>query len=64
MTRLPDSPGDRAQRNEALQRIGVRLLVILLPTVLVGALAVGLGVPWWIVLVACVLIVLTVLFQT
>ena len=64
MTRLPDSPDDRARRNEVLRRIGVRALIALVPTVLIGALAVGLGGPGWIVIVICLLIVVSVLFQT
>jgi heme A synthase len=63
VTRLPDSPDDRASRNELLRRIGVRLLVALVPTVLIGALAVGLGVPVWIVLAICVVIIAFVLFD-
>jgi hypothetical protein len=63
MTRLPDSPEDRRRRNELLQRIAVRAVVVLVPTIIVGALAVGLGVPLWIVIVVCVLIAGFVLFE-
>jgi heme A synthase len=61
---MPDSPDDRRRRNEVLRRVGVRALIVLVPTLLVGALAVGLGVPAWIVLIVCVLIAATVLFQS
>jgi hypothetical protein len=63
VTKLPDSPEDRARRNELLRRIGVRALVVGIPTILVGALAVGLGVPLWIVLIACLIILVLVLFE-
>jgi heme A synthase len=61
---MPDSPDDRRRRNEVLRRVGVRALIVLVPTLLVGALAVGLGVPAWIVPIVCVLIAATVLFQS
>ena len=63
MTKLPDSPEDRRRRDELLRRIGVRALIVLIPTVLVGALAVALGVPVWIVVIACIIIAMLVLFE-
>ena len=64
MTRLPPSPEDRRRRDEILKRIALRVVIVLVPTILVGALAVGLGVPVWIVVGVCVLIAASVLFQS
>jgi heme A synthase len=63
-TRLPDSPDDRARRDELLRRIAVRAGIALVPSVLVGALAVGLGVPVWLVVVACALFAAIIVFET
>jgi hypothetical protein len=63
MSRMPDSPEDRRRRNELLHRVGLRALIVIVPTILVGALAVGLGVPLWIVVVVCIIIAASVIFQ-
>jgi hypothetical protein len=63
VTRLPDSPEDRRRRNEALTRIGIKLVVVLVPIALVGVLAAALGIPVWIVAIVCVLIAGSVLFE-
>jgi heme A synthase len=63
-TRLPDSPDDRARRDEILRRIAVRAAIALVPAVLIGALAIGLGVPVWIVLAACVFFAAVIVFQS
>jgi heme A synthase len=63
MTRLPDSPEDRKRRDEALRRIGVRLVVVVVPIALIGVLAAALGIPVWIVVIVCVLIAGSVLFE-
>jgi heme A synthase len=62
-TRLPDSPDDRARRDELLRRIATRAAIAAIPTILVGALAVGLGVPLWIVVIACVAIAAIIIFE-
>jgi heme A synthase len=62
-TKLPDSPDDRHRRDELLRRIAVRAVIALVPTLIVGALAVGLGVPLWLVAVVCLVVVGIILFD-
>lgn len=62
--KLPDSPKDRAARDEALAHVAKRLAVAALPLLLVGLLAHALGVPWFLVLAALVFLVYLVLFET
>jgi hypothetical protein len=62
--KLPDSPHDRRVRNEALAHLGRRAAVVAVPTLLVGALANALGVPWWLVLIAVLIILYHGLLQS
>jgi fatty acid desaturase len=62
-TKLPDSPEDRQRRDEILRRIAIRAAIAVIPTVIVGALAVGLGVLVWLVFVICIVIVGIILFE-
>ena len=62
-TRSPNSPEDRRRRDEVVRRILVRVAVAIVPTVIVGALAVGLGVPAWIVAVVCLVFVGIIVFE-
>jgi heme A synthase len=62
-SRLPDSPGDRQRRDEVLRRIFVRVAIAIVPTIIVGALAVALGVPLWLVAVVCLVVVGIILFE-
>ena len=61
--KLPDSPHDRRAREEALVRLGKRVAIVGVPTLLVGSLAHALGVPWWIVLIAALVIVYFGVFE-
>lgn len=61
--KLPDSPHDRRARDEALVRLGKRVASVGVPTLVVGALAHALGVPWWIVLIAALVIVYFGVFE-
>lgn len=62
-TRLPDSPEDRQRRNEVLRRIAVRIAIAIVPTIIVGALAIGLGVPAWIVAALCLVFIGIIVFE-
>ena len=62
--KLPDSPHDRRARDEALTQLGKRVAIISVPTLLVGALANALGVPWWLVLVAVLVILYHAVLQS
>ena len=62
-TKLPDSPEDRNRRDELLRRIAIRAAVAVIPTVIVGVIAVGLGVPVWLVLVICLVVIGIILFE-
>ena len=63
MAKLPHSPEDDRRRKEALQRIGIKVAVVCVPIALVGVLAAALGIPVWIVVIVCVLIAGSVLFE-
>lgn len=62
-SRLPDSPDDRRRRNEVLGRIAVRVAIALVPAIIVGALAIGLGVPAWVVAILCLVFVGIIVFE-
>lgn len=62
-TRLPDSPDDRRRRDEAIRRVLLRVAIAAVPIVLVGALAVALGVPLVIVVVVCVVFAGMIIFE-
>jgi heme A synthase len=63
VNRLPDSPEDRRRRNELLQRVALRLVIVLIPAAIVGALAVALGVPVWLVVVVCLVFAGIIIFE-
>jgi heme A synthase len=63
VARLPDSPDDRRRRDELLKRIAVRLAIAIVPAVIVGALAVALGVPLWLVIVVCLAFAGIIVFE-
>ena len=62
-TRLPPSPDDRSRRDEALRRILVRLAIAAVPVILIGALAVALGVPLVLVVVVCLAFAAAIIFE-
>jgi heme A synthase len=62
-SRLPDSPEDRGRRDEALRRILVRVAIAAVPVILIGALAVALGVPVVIVVVVCLVFAAVIIFE-
>lgn len=61
---IPSSPEDDDARRDAARhylRIG---LVWGVPMVLLGGLAIGLGVPWWLVLAILAVIVVWMIFES
>ncbi|CAB4729781.1 unannotated protein [freshwater metagenome] len=61
--KLPESRHDRRVRDEALVRLGKRVAIVGVPTLLVGSLTHALGVPWWMVLIAALVIVCFGVFE-
>lgn len=59
----PDRPDDRRIRNDALAKVGVRLVVAGIPSLIIGAIAWGLGLPWWLVLLALLVILWFAVFE-
>lgn len=62
-SRLPDSPDDRRRRDEVLRRILVRAAIAIVPIIIIGALAIGLGVPEWVVIALCLVFIGIILFE-
>jgi hypothetical protein len=62
--KLPDSPHDRRAREQALAQLGKGVAIVAVPTLVVGALAHALGVPWWLVLIAVLVILFHGIFQS
>ena len=62
--KLPDSPHDRRARDEAFAQLGKRAVIVAVPTFVVAALAHALGVPWWLVGIAVVVILSMGLLQS
>jgi len=57
----PDADADA--RSEALRFIGRRLAIWAAPLTLVGALLIGLGIPWWISVLAMLAVLAVVVFE-
>lgn len=54
---------DRRRRDEAFKRIGRQIAIWSIPLVAVSVIAIGLGVPWWIVAVVIVFFIYILLFE-
>ena len=62
--KLPESPHDRRARDEALMHLAKRAAIAIAPTLLVGALAHALGVPWLLVLLAIIIVIYLAIFHS
>lgn len=60
---LPPSPDDDHARRAAARHIGRTLLVWGIPLILISALCLALGLPWWIVAIGVVGVVAYILFE-
>lgn len=62
-TASDESDADADARSEALRFIGRRLAIWTAPLALLGALLIGLGIPWWISVLAMLAVLAIVVFE-
>ncbi len=59
----PIEDPDAASREEALRFIARRTAIWAVPLTLIGALLIGLGIPWWISVGAMAIVLIILIFE-